>query len=58
MIYRTNVLESLTGDETIPDPYQSWYDLMVDYIDRLKVDSEYLLGGVITSDTDGSISKP
>lgn len=47
VIYRTNVLESLTGEETIPDPYQSWYDLMIDYIDRLKVDSDAKLAEAV-----------
>lgn len=31
--YITKVLESITGDTVIPDPLQSWYDALIDYID-------------------------
>lgn len=32
VIYKTRVAESITGDTEIPDPYQSWYDAMVETI--------------------------
>lgn len=30
--YKTRVAESITGDTEIPDPYQSWYDAMVEAV--------------------------
>ena len=32
VIYKTSVLKSLTGDTVIPDPYESWYDRMIEQI--------------------------
>lgn len=32
VIYKTSVMKSLTGDTVIPDPYESWYDRMMDKI--------------------------
>ena len=32
VIYRTNVMKSLTGDTQIPTPLQSWYDAMIEYL--------------------------
>lgn len=32
VIYKTRVSESITGDTEIPDPYQSWYDAMVETV--------------------------
>jgi len=32
VIYKTRVAESITGDTEIPDPYQSWYDAMVEAV--------------------------
>ena len=32
VIYKTRVAESITGDTEIPDPYQSWYDQMVETV--------------------------
>ena len=32
VIYKTRVAESITGDVTVPDPYQSWYDAMVETV--------------------------
>ena len=32
VIYKTRVMESITGDTEIPDPYQSWYDAMVEAV--------------------------
>lgn len=33
-IYSTLVLESITADTVIPEPLQSWYDAMIEYIDE------------------------
>lgn len=30
--YRTKTLQSITGDTLIPEPLQSWYDMMIDYL--------------------------
>lgn len=49
VIYRTNVLQSLTADITIPEPYESWYDAMIEYIDQLKVDSDERLVEAVES---------
>ena len=32
VIYKTVVQPSITGDTQIPDPYQSWYDEMIDQV--------------------------
>lgn len=32
VIYKTRVAESITGDTETPDPYQSWYDAMVETV--------------------------
>lgn len=39
-IYTTFVLESITADATIPEPLQSWYDAMIEYIDEHSVSPE------------------
>lgn len=39
-IYSTCVLESITADATIPEPLQSWYDAMIEYIDEHSVSPE------------------
>ena len=33
LIYKTMVIRSITADTTIPEPLESWYDQMIDYID-------------------------
>ena len=33
IVYATHVIESITGDTEIPEPLQSWYDAMIEYID-------------------------
>ena len=33
IVYATHVIESITGDTEIPEPLQSWYDAMIDYVD-------------------------
>ena len=32
MVYRTSIAPSITADSVIPDPYQSWYDAMMESI--------------------------
>ena len=49
VIYKTSVLKSLTAGTVIPDPYESWYDEMIDYIDQLKVDSDARLVEAVES---------
>lgn len=33
VVYTTHVIKSITGDTEIPEPLQSWYDAMIEYID-------------------------
>lgn len=56
VVYRTNVLASMTADEIIPDAYQSWYDLMIEYIDQLKVDSDARLADAVESASESALS--
>ena len=32
-VFNTSVIASITGDTVIPEPLQSWYDALIDYID-------------------------
>lgn len=32
--FNTLVIKSITGDTVVPDPLQSWYDAMIEYIDE------------------------
>ena len=34
MTYQTVVQRSITGDTVIPEPMQSWYDALIEYIDE------------------------
>ena len=36
--YKTRVMESITGDTVIPDPYQSWYDQLVETVGEVAVE--------------------
>ena len=42
IIYKTWVTKSITAYEIIPDPYQSWYDAMIEYIDENSISQEEL----------------
>lgn len=42
VIYKTSVLKSLTGDTVIPDPYESWYDRMIEYIDQRSISPDQI----------------
>ena len=42
VIYRTNVLASLASETDVPEPYESWYDQMIEYINEHEVDPDVL----------------
>lgn len=44
--YITRVLESITGDTVIPDPLQSWYDALIEYIDEHAASPEQIEAAV------------
>lgn len=52
VVYRTNVLASLAADTEIPDPYESWYDRMMEQIG----DSQGYAGQAAQSAQDASQS--
>lgn len=37
IIFKTEVLQSITEDTVIPEPLESWYDQMIDYLDTKTV---------------------
>ena len=54
IIYKTWTVKSITADEVIPEPYESWYDAMIEYIDQLKVDSDARLAAAVESATESA----
>lgn len=42
VVFRTLVVRSITADMTIPEPLQSWYDAMIDYIDQHSTSPEQI----------------
>ena len=42
VVFQTVVIRSITTDTTIPEPLQSWYDAMIDYIDDHSVSPEQI----------------
>lgn len=40
VVFTTMVMQSITADTTIPQPLQSWYDAMIDYINEHSVSPE------------------
>lgn len=52
LIYKTMVIRSITADTTIPEPLESWYDQMIEYID------EHGGGGGGTTDYSNLTNKP
>lgn len=42
VVFQTVVIPSITADTTIPEPLQSWYDAMIDYIDDHSVSPEQI----------------
>lgn len=46
LVYKTMVIRSITADTTIPEPLESWYDEMIDYIDEHGIDPEDLAAAI------------
>ena len=46
LVFDTYVIPSITGDIDIPDPLQSWYDAMIDYIDEHAASPEQIEAAV------------
>lgn len=46
LIYKTMVIRSITADTTIPEPLESWYDQMIEYIDEHGIDPEDLAAAI------------
>ena len=42
VVFTTMVIQSITADTTIPQPLQSWYDAMIDYIDENSISPDEL----------------
>lgn len=42
VVFQTVVIPSITADTEIPEPLQSWYDAMIDYIDDHSVSPEQI----------------
>ena len=42
VVFRTQVIKSITGDTVIPEPLQSWYDAMIDYINDHSITEDQL----------------
>ena len=42
VVFQTVVIRSITADTEIPEPLQSWYDAMIDYIDDHSVSPEQI----------------
>ena len=42
IVFTTLTVKSITADETIPEPLQSWYDAMIDYIDENSISPDEL----------------
>ena len=59
IIFKTEVLQSITEDTVIPEPLESWYDQMIDYLDTKTVtgaEAETLpAGSDATASFDGGI---
>lgn len=46
IVYQTNVIASITGDTVIPEPLQSWYDALIEYIDEHAASPEQIAEAV------------
>lgn len=46
IVYQTNVIASITGDSVIPEPLQSWYDALIEYIDEHAASPEQIAEAV------------
>jgi len=60
VIYKTRVAESITGDTVVPDPYQSWYDQMVEAVtgDIENIVDEKIadVSATVTASGDGAVT--
>ena len=45
-VFKTSVIASITGDTVIPDPLQSWYDALIEYIDEHAASPEQIEAAV------------
>lgn len=45
-VFKTSVIASITGDTVIPEPLQSWYDALIDYIDEHAASPEQIEAAV------------
>ena len=58
--YKTRVMESITGDSVVPDPYQSWYDAMVEAVtgdvENIVDEKVGSLSAVMTASGDGTVT--
>ena len=58
LIYKTITIRSITAATDIPDPYQSWYDAMIDYIDENSISPEDLDEAIAEYIAEHPISAP
>lgn len=58
IVYATHVIESITGDTEIPEPLQSWYDAMIQYIDDHAATPEQIEAAVAAYLEDHPIPAP
>lgn len=45
-VFKTSVIASITGDTVIPEPLQSWYDALIEYIDEHAASQEQIEAAV------------
>ena len=45
-VFKTSVIASITGDTVIPEPLQSWYDALIEYIDEHAASPEQIEAAV------------
>lgn len=57
-VYTTFVMESITADSVIPEPLQSWYDAMIDYIDENSITEDDLADAIADYISEHPISAP
>lgn len=57
-IYSTCVLESITADTVIPEPLQSWYDAMIEYIDENSITEDDLADAIAEYISEHPITAP
>ena len=57
-VFKTSVIASITGDTVIPEPLQSWYDALIDYIDDHAASPEQIEAAVEAYPEDHPIPAP